>query len=303
MARTDLTINDLDDKFIDYREQIWGDSFGWMWERRADQIKYLVIHHSVTAHEASPDDIAKLHKNRGWGGIGYHFVVTKDGKAWYVGDVSTARANVADMNEKVIGICLVGDFTKHLPSDEQIVSAHKLCKFFIEQPQWPLLNDWKENVVGHKELSKTACPGTSWDKSQESDMWWRIKSGTPYTPPVEENVEEAGNEEAIDTYQELFEDINAKLKLPAGNKDVAVIRKRCVELVTTAQNYKALKEKHEKFVKDVAEGLGIAEASEEAVRTALKASATLNNADLGAWQHIFKGLLKLFKWFLHRRRG
>ena len=271
MARTDLSIPELNSKFVDYREQIWGDSFSWIDERRADLIKYLVIHHSVTPHEKSPDDIALIHKNKGWGGIGYHFVITKDGKVWYVGDVSTERANTGGYNDVVIGICMVGDFTKHLPSDEQIVSCHQLCKYFLDQPQWPLLNDWKENIVGHKELVKTACPGTSWDKSQESDMWDRIKTGAPYTPPVEENVEEAGNEEAIDAYQELFEDINAKLKLPIGNRDIAIVRKKCVELTTTAQNYEVLKKNYDLLIKDSAKCLGVQEISEEAVRKALVA--------------------------------
>ena len=271
MARTDLTIPELGDKFVDYREQIWGDSFSWISERRSDQVKYVVIHHSVTSHEASPDDIASIHKNNGWFGVGYHFIITKDGKVWYVGDISLERANTGGYNDVVIGICLVGDFTKYLPSDEQIISTHKLCKFFIDAPQWPNVKDWKENVVGHKDLAPTACPGTSWDKSQDGDMWWRIKTGTPYTTPVEENVEEAGNEEAIDTYQELLEDINTKLKLPPGNKDIAVVRKRCVELVTTATNYEILKNEHQVFVRDVAKGLGVQEETEEAVRKALVA--------------------------------
>ncbi|MDD5146814.1 MAG: N-acetylmuramoyl-L-alanine amidase, partial [Candidatus Pacebacteria bacterium] len=92
-------------KWVDYRMPIWGNSFTWSWERRPDEVKYVVIHHSVTKHEATPDDIALLHKARGWGGIGYHFVVTKDGTVYYVGDLGTARANVLNLNEQVIGIC------------------------------------------------------------------------------------------------------------------------------------------------------------------------------------------------------
>jgi hypothetical protein len=280
MARTDLSVSELGDKFVDYREQIYGDSFRWMWERRTDEVRYLVIHHSVTSHEASPDEIALIHKNKGWGGIGYHFVVTKDGKVWYVGDVGTARANVANMNEKVIGICLVGDFTKYLPSDEQIVSTHKLCQFFLDQPQWPNLNDWKRDVVGHKDLGATACPGTSWDKSQDGDMWWRVKTGTPYTPPVEGNVTEAGQEGAIQTYKQDFEDINTALKLPVGNKDKAEIIKKIAELMTTAKNHEVLVNDDKTFVRDVARCIGCKEETKTAVLKALRASASLEKEDL-----------------------
>lgn len=169
-------------KFTDYRQPIWGDSFNWHWERTTKEIRYLVIHHSVTKHEATPDDIALLHKARGWGGIGYHFVITKDGHVYYVGDVGTARANVGGLNEKVIGILLVGDFTRHLPSDEQILSAHDLCKFFLDQtPVWPNLTTWEEVMVGHKELNATACPGADW-KETASSLFNRIRGRIPYTP-------------------------------------------------------------------------------------------------------------------------
>jgi len=191
MANTPLHIPSLIDrnKWKDYRKEIWGDSFNWSWNRTTKQIEYLVIHHSVTAHDASPDYIAQLHKNKGWGGIGYHFLITKDGVVWYVGDVGTARANVAGMNEQVIGICVIGDFTQYNPSNDQIKSAHDLCEFFLDQANWPNLKNW-EDVVGHKELKATACPGTSW-KGVSDSMYERIKNRIPYTPdtpPVDYKV-------------------------------------------------------------------------------------------------------------------
>lgn len=167
-------------RWHDYRKDIWGDSFNWSWVRPWSQLKYVVIHHSVTKHEATPDDIALLHKARGWGGIGYHFVITKDGVVHYVGDISTARANVLNMNEQVIGICMVGDFTKHLPSDAQIESAHDLAEFFFFQtPSLPTLKGW-DQLKGHKDFQATACPGSSFP----NDMRDRIIQRLIYSPPT-----------------------------------------------------------------------------------------------------------------------
>lgn len=155
-------------KYVDYRDPIWGDSYNWSWNRPLSQVEYLVIHHTVTSADATPDDIALLHKARGWGGIGYHFVITKDGTVYYVGDIGTARANVADMNEKVIGITMVGDFTQYDPTDTQIKSAHYLCKYFIENyPALTKVQDWSA-LVGHKDLTATACPGTEWHSSMRN---------------------------------------------------------------------------------------------------------------------------------------
>ena len=204
-ASTDLTIPNA--KFIDYRMPIWGNSYTWSWVRPYAQAQYLVIHHTVTKHEATPDDIALLHKARGWGGIGYHFVITKDGTIYYVGDLSTARANVANMNEKVIGITLVGDFTKHLPSDTQIMSAHTLCDFLIHNcPALTNITSW-DNLVGHKDLQATACPGTSWP----NDMKNRVVNNLPYTPQdtkPEKDYQTLYNQlkEEFNQYQEKNED-------------------------------------------------------------------------------------------------
>jgi hypothetical protein len=287
MPDTTLFIPELKDRFVDYRKDIWGDSFSWSWARKSTEIKYLVIHHSVTIHEATADDIALLHKARGWGGIGYHFVITKDGKVWYVGDVSTARANVANMNEKVIGICMVGDFTKHLPSDQQIESAHLLCKFFIEQAAWPNVKCW-DDVVGHKELDATACPGDSWDKKQEGDMWWRIKTGTIYTEQDQvENVEQATNDAAITTYEKLIGDLNEILKLPGGNDSFVKILTRATELATIETNYKPLKEKHDILLADLGKMLNLSEINETAVLGAVKALILGDlKGSLSKWEYI-----------------
>lgn len=180
MAKTDLDIPSLSDKFIDLRDSIPGDSYNWSWVRPLSQVNYLAIHHTAAPDSQTPNEIANFHINsNGWGGIGYHFVISKEGVVYYVGDISTARANVANLNEQVIGICLTGNFTGQEPTSEQINSARLLCDFFINNYS-PLTNvqSW-EAVKGHKELpgQSTACPGNTWPS-------WKgkITSGTP-TPP------------------------------------------------------------------------------------------------------------------------
>lgn len=217
MANTPLHIPALVERqrFIDYRQQVRGNSFNWSWNRRPDEVLYLVVHHSVTEANKEPraqvDEIADIHVDtRGWGGIGYHFVITDDGTAWYVGDVGTARANVKNINEKVIGICLVGDFTQHNPTDEQILSAHDLCQFFLSQHSvWPKLHSWEASVRGHKELQSTACPGTSWKGAPDS-LFERIKNRIPYNPqiPVGDTVPKQQYDDVVLQLNEL----KAKIK-------------------------------------------------------------------------------------------
>ena len=181
MSKIDLNFPSLGTKFIDLRDSIPGDSFNWSWVRPLSQVNYLAIHHTAGPDTQTPNEIANYHiSNNGWGGIGYHFLIGKDGVVYYVGDISTARANVANLNEQVIGICLIGNFTSgRVPTNEQFDSAHKLCDFFINNyPDLSNVKSW-DSVRAHKELpgQSTTCPGDNWPS-------WRpqIVSGADSSP-------------------------------------------------------------------------------------------------------------------------
>lgn len=199
-----LSIPFLGDKFQDYRDQIPGDSYTWGPIINARDIKYLTFHHSVTKQTAKIDGnwkkecdtIANLHLKRGWKGIGYRFVICSDGTVAYVGDLSHGGSGVAGNNNIMFSACLVGDFTKELPTANQIHSAHLLAKhFLLNMPQYPNLKSW-EQVIGHQDASKllhlsgaepTACPGSNWRIQGDSlrnriinDQW----QGYPDPKPV-----------------------------------------------------------------------------------------------------------------------
>lgn len=181
MARIDLTIPSFT-SLVDLRDSIPGDSFNWSWTRPLSQVNYLAIHHTAGPETQTPEQIANFHiQSNGWGGIGYHFLVDRNGVVYYVGDISTARANVANLNDAVIGICLIGSFMAgREPSDQQLSSVRVLCDFFINNyPALTNLNSW-DQVKGHKELpgQSTACPGENW-------ATWKLKitQGGSTTPP------------------------------------------------------------------------------------------------------------------------
>lgn len=163
--KTDLTISSLGNKFVDLRDALPGDAYKWSWERPLTEIKYLAIHHSATDASATAKEIAKIHVEKNlWGGIGYHFIIGKDGAVYYVGDISTARANVANLNEVVLGICLIGNFTKgQMPTSAQLDSCRRLCEFLINFEPLSNISGWI-SVKAHREFpgQSTICPGDSW---------------------------------------------------------------------------------------------------------------------------------------------
>lgn len=178
-----IMIPDLKDKFQDYRDGIPGDSYNWGPVINANEIQYFTFHHSVTSQtakndgnwKAECDKIANEHiSGNGWAGVGYRFIICSDGTVAYVGDLSHGGSAVANNNNIMFSACLVGDFTKELPTASQIHSAHLLAKFFLDQmPQYPKLDSW-DDIKGHKEFNPTQCPGSAW-KTVGDNLYTRIK--------------------------------------------------------------------------------------------------------------------------------
>ncbi len=225
MPKTDLIIPDLGNKFVDLRDSLPGDAYNWSWTRPLSQVNYLAIHHSATADSKTPEDIANVHiNNNGWGGIGYHFIISKDGTVYYVGDISTARANAANLNEQVLGICLVGNFIQgQVPSSAQLESTHKLCEFFISDfSALSNINSW-DKVRGHKELpnQSTDCPGDNWDS-------WRILIVEGIGKTSENNPSQ--NEETEDKERQLQSQIdNLQASLGLVNQQLILLKETLTE--------------------------------------------------------------------------
>ena len=65
MSNINLNPNLKGYKFNDYRQEIWGNSFTWSWERKLGEVQYLAIHHTATAKNATPDQIDDRCDNQG----------------------------------------------------------------------------------------------------------------------------------------------------------------------------------------------------------------------------------------------
>lgn len=128
------------------------------------QVEQLVIHHTggpkdrLGPDDTTPQQIYNLHhKTNGWAGIGYHIVIGKDGVAYYVGNLDTSRANVANNNDTVIGICFVGDFRfGKRPTEAAIETGRQVVAGLRE------FMEWNVPIERHSAFGGTVCPG-EWD--------------------------------------------------------------------------------------------------------------------------------------------
>jgi len=129
--------------------------------------KYIIIHHSAT-DSGSAGSFDKMHRAKGWDELGYHFVIDNGnggpdgrvevGSRWRTQKWGAHTGGTPDneYNNYGIGICLVGDFTSHLPTDAQITSLRRLVNYLMQTYDVP-----PGRVIGHRDApaAKTDCPG------------------------------------------------------------------------------------------------------------------------------------------------
>ena len=124
-------------------------------------IKRIVVHCSATREgkEFYMCDIDRWHRDEGWNGCGYHYVIDLDGKVEIGRDINIQGAHAGKYNPKSIGICYIGGLTadgetaKDTRTDEQKESLLWLLKELrMLYPQ--------AEILGHRDLPgvKKACP-------------------------------------------------------------------------------------------------------------------------------------------------
>lgn len=119
----------------------------------------IVIHCAATPPDLDigAKEIDKWHKERGWSGIGYHYVIRRDGKLETGRDLDAKGAHVKGHNDYSVGICLVGGVdSRNKPENNFTSTQFKVLNKLLDN----LMEIYPEAViVGHTELDKNkACP-------------------------------------------------------------------------------------------------------------------------------------------------
>ena len=120
----------------------------------------IVIHHSGLLKgdvDSTLEDIHKMHVEKNhWSGIGYHFLIHKDGSAEYARPLECQGAHTFKNNEFTVGICLAGNYQFGTPPTPQVQTAIQLigalCNKYDFQPT-------DMTIFGHRDLGDTSCPG------------------------------------------------------------------------------------------------------------------------------------------------
>lgn len=122
---------------------------------------FLVVHHSASG-DVSAETIDKWHKNNGYIGIGYHYVIRQDGSVEKGRPDDKAGAQCYGYNDRSLGVCLAGDFTAAKPTPAQFDTLVSLLTEL--KGRYPAAK-----VMRHSDLCSTSCPGAGfpWDELQQ----------------------------------------------------------------------------------------------------------------------------------------
>ncbi len=136
----------------------------------------IIIHHTAT-NSGSASIVDRMHKKRGFDGLGYDFIIN-NGKGGPDGLVEvgyrwkqqltgahcrSCTRNDNYWNQHAIGVVLVGNFEEIAPTDRQYQSLANLITFLKSRY---VISD--SNILAHKQVPgcNTKCPGRnfSWYK-------------------------------------------------------------------------------------------------------------------------------------------
>ena len=121
----------------------------------------IVIHHTGFPN-VDKDSIAEaIHKyhqeTNGWAGIGYHYLIRKDGMIEQGRRPAMIGAHAYQHNKNSVGICLAGNFDIGKPTAAQMEAVKEMVTWLSVKYQ---INPLKKGaVVGHRDLNDTSCPG------------------------------------------------------------------------------------------------------------------------------------------------
>ena len=162
-------------------EQRDGAGHPYAWPRSySGKVKLIVLHHTGESedenatHDAEvsgPEHVRAIYEwhtvHNGWGDIGYHYLVDKDGVIYEgrAGGDNVIGAHAYCANTGTIGIALLGNFLHTYPTEAQLKSLRWLLMTLSERydldPRATTLFHGKEihTIAMHKDLLATECPG------------------------------------------------------------------------------------------------------------------------------------------------
>ena len=147
------------------------------WVPRQGQFRGAVIHHTVNANNYTAANVPSILRgiyafhavSRGWGDIGYNFLVDRFGRIWegrFGGiDNQTIAAHAVGWNTNTFGVSVIGNFETGTPSNEAIDALVRIIGWRFWRlginagGQMTINNRTTSTIVSHSDVGSTSCAG------------------------------------------------------------------------------------------------------------------------------------------------
>lgn len=121
-------------------------------------ITEIIVHCSATpeGQNFTVEDIDHWHKQRGWQGIGYHYVIYLDGSVHKGRKDEVIGAHCLGHNAYSIGVCYIGGVDKNnKPKDTRTDAQKQALRNLLKslKAKYP-----KATIYGHRDFANKACP-------------------------------------------------------------------------------------------------------------------------------------------------
>lgn len=178
----------------------------------SEDVRFLVVHHSASAIGAEPIGVMRsvydFHTGpeKGWSDVAYNFFIDQngvvyEGRTGSLDDPVAASATGGNQGFSQL-VCLLGDFTNELPTDATLDSLVRTLAWLADRYGVDTATDatttfvsrgsnlWPEGesviadtISGHREMSRTACPGDTFFPHLKGEVWPRVDQLRSAAPP------------------------------------------------------------------------------------------------------------------------
>lgn len=146
-------------------------------------VDLIVVHCTATpaGREVTVEDVDQWHRDRGWSGIGYHWLIGLGGEKWRGRDEDVVGAHVRGWNAHSIGVCYVGGGNRPPYEDTRTAAQKAALREVLEDivSRYPI-----KRIAGHNELANKACPCFD----ARAEYWDLVHPGRPAVGADDEAV-------------------------------------------------------------------------------------------------------------------
>lgn len=151
-----------------------GNDLRWAFQY-SPSVKVIAVHHTAVKVDgdsrSGAERVRALYayhaNNRGWGDVGYHYLVDEDGKIYEgkAGGEYVVGGHAYCNNIGTVGVALLGNFEEEQPTQKQLKALQWLLTDIADTYDIDLGKNVKFHgktmppVVGHRDLVSTECPG------------------------------------------------------------------------------------------------------------------------------------------------